>query len=75
MTRHEILSHNWLTELGYRIQDADPGDTIVCRTEEMAEIGKRGAKRLGKELQFEVPHVHSQDVRGGTMGFAYFNKK
>ena len=54
--RHQIPRANWHMVLADAIDKAEPGDTIVCHTEEMRELGLQARARMcpDKELIFDL---------------------
>ena len=55
--KHEIPVLNWHMALPKIINDANDGDTIICRTEDQKELAQRAAGRMcpDKHLSFCVP--------------------
>lgn len=48
MTEFKIPAANWSDELAAAIRKAQPGDTVIVRTEPMRKLGEIAAGRMGK---------------------------
>lgn len=59
--RHRIPRANWHMKLADAIDDAEPGDAIVCHNADMKALGERARIRMcpGKPLTFELENDQS----------------
>lgn len=48
------MNANWHLALVQAIREAVPGEIICLDTEAQVELGKRAAKRTGKDIEFRV---------------------
>ena len=48
MTEYKIPAANWSDVLAATLRKADPGDTIIVRTEPMRLLAESAAPRMGK---------------------------
>jgi len=49
MTNFNIPVTTWLTTLTSALQKAEPGDTVIVRTEPMLRFAEAAAKHMGKK--------------------------
>lgn len=49
MTEFKIPADNWPDELSAALRKAEPGDTVIVRTEPMLRRAEDAAQRMGKE--------------------------
>ena len=59
--RHEIPYANWSSHLADAIDDASAGDTIVCHSQSMCEMGESARTRMCPEKPLAFLNDRTRD--------------
>lgn len=59
--RHEIPYANWTSHLADAIDAASAGETIVCHSAAMCEMGESARARMCPEKAVEFENDHTRD--------------